>query len=379
MHFRNSLVVLLMSIRQSQEPSNMSFKFLATELLLHIFRSCASVSDVINLSSSCRRFRHVFNQSNKLQTLTDLVELEFGPLEDLIQIVTQNSSQPAHLIRTATINIALLEQAVKIGRIAQKWEVIYPVKKWKADYEDRRSLTGEECYRLRRALYRLWLYHRAFHIHLYDRFSRDLRHIITERAQLLHNWSTTELAEIEDLRLIICDVVRNHICPSNSAIQRKFCKRYPGNSHQLTFNTHWNAQDQSSTNLNGVFDMRNANNLFFYTSPSSSLVDSSLRYRSNFRNDIFHDPGFEGWGDEIPHYYVVQDMMKLDPGQVLWLREHAPLKEQVEAYVHSLGDWFRDNGETFGDTYEWVMKERGTDLEELRMAVVDRVIGIVCE
>ena len=69
--------------------------------------------------------------------------------------------------------------------------------------------------------------------------------------------------------------------------------------------------------------------------------------------------------------------MKLDPGQVLWLREYAPLKEQVEAFVLSLGEWFQNNGETFGETLEWVMKERGDDIEELRSAISDREVGIV--
>lgn len=71
--------------------------------------------------------------------------------------------------------------------------------------------------------------------------------------------------------------------------------------------------------------------------------------------------------------------MKLDPGQILWLRDHALLKEQVEEYVCSLGDWFRDNGETFGDTLEYVMNERGLDAGELRSAVVDRDMGIVLD
>ena len=68
--------------------------------------------------------------------------------------------------------------------------------------------------------------------------------------------------------------------------------------------------------------------------------------------------------------------MKLDPCQVLWLCDHAPLKKQVEDYVYSLGDWFRDNGETFGDTLEWVMKERGDDIADFRAAIDDQLIGI---
>ena len=70
-------------------------------------------------------------------------------------------------------------------------------------------------------------------------------------------------------------------------------------------------------------------------------------------------------------------MLKLDPGQILWLRDHALLKEQVEEYVWSLGEWFRNNGETFGDTLEFVMNERGLEVGELRSAVAGRDMGIV--
>ncbi|PYH57966.1 Brix-domain-containing protein [Aspergillus niger CBS 101883] len=263
----------------------MPFHQLATELLLHIFRSCESVADVMNLAMTCRRLHTVFHRSNKLQILVDVAESELGPLDDIIQI----------------------------------------------------------------------------------------------RAQLLHNWSTAELAEIEDVRLIIGDIVQNHICPSNGTIQRKFRKRYPESNHQLTFNIHLNYPSSSSpAGATSLFEKDlNPAEQYFHTAHPSNFTESPAKYKSRFRNDYFHDPGSEGWGDEIPHYYVVQDMLKLDPGQVIWLREHAPLKEQVETYVRSFGDWFRDNGETFGDTLEWVMKERGDDIDEFRAAIAEREVGVV--
>ncbi|KAF5866161.1 hypothetical protein ETB97_000695 [Aspergillus alliaceus] len=357
----------------------MSLTLLATELLLHVFHSCETISDILNLASTCRRLRIVFTQSNKLQIFADIAEREFGPLDEIIQLVTQNASQPAHLKRTAPLTDSLLKQIVQAGRVAQKWETIYPVKKWKADYENRRSLTDDERFRLRRAIYRLWLYHRAFHNRTHDRFGRHLPHVVTERAQLLHNWSTQELADIEDVRLIITDIVQNHICPSNGTIQRKFRKRYPESHHQLAFNIHLNyPAPNNPLGSSGLFDKSpDSVSQYYHTAHPGHSAESPAKYRSRFRNDFFHDPGSEGWGDEIPHYYVVQDMMKLDPGQVLWLREHAPLKEQVESYVQSLGEWFRDNGETFGDTFEWVMNERGDDIEEFRAAISDREVGIV--
>ena len=224
---------------------------------------------------------------------------------------------------------------------------------------------------MRRAVFRLWLYHRAFHTRGFDRFSRGLLGVILERGMLLHNWSTAELAEMEDVRSVMAEVVRGHICPSNGTIERKFKKRFPSaqGTDQLVFNFRPSAAEVNAMAFGSFVGDH------FYTTPHS--LESPAKYRSRFRNDLAHDPGYEGWGDEIPHYYVVQDMMKLDPGQVLWLREHAPLKEQVEAYVASLGEWFRDNGETFGDTLSWVMDERGENIAELRACIEDREMGVI--
>ncbi|KAL4929223.1 Brix-domain-containing protein [Aspergillus undulatus] len=363
-----STVIMPKSLNSSDSPKG--------GLLLHIFRSCNTISDAINLAAACRRFHNVFNRSNKVQFLMDVAKMEFGPVDDIIQIATHNTSQPAHLFRMAPLTESLLRQVVRIGRAAQKWETIYPVKKWKVDYENRRSLSDEERFRLRRAIYRLWLYHCAFHRREYDRYSRSLRNVVVERAQLLHNWSTSELAEIEDMRLVIADVVQNHICPSNGTIQRKFRKRYPESNHQLLFNVHLNYPPQHTLTPYGFHDPDADPDQYIHATHSLTFTNSSSKYRSRFRNDIFHEPGSEGWGDEIPHYYVVQDMMKLDPAQVLWLRENCPLKDQVETFVLSLGDWFRDNGETFGDTLDWVIRERGEDMEEFRGAIAERELGV---
>lgn len=368
----------------------MNLSDLPTELLLQIYRASSSVSDVLHLASTNRRLRHVFGSSSKISILMNVADTEFGPMHDIIQLITQNASQPAHLIRVAPQSDALLRQVLQIGRVAQKWEAIYPLKKWKSDYESRRLLTDEERFRLRRAIYRLWLYNRAFHTSQYDRFTRRMRSIVVERAQLLHNWSTWELAEIEDARMVVQDVVQNHICPSNGSIQRKFHKRYPENTNPLSFNIHLNYRPERSNLATGSYfgllqdNPPNHDTIFHNHYSSSNATSSSLYSRTKtstfaakLRTDLFHDPGQEGWGDEIPHYYIVQDMLKLDPGQVLWLRDHAPLKDDVESYIHSLGDWFRNNGETFVDTLIWVMNERGEDAEGVKLAIEEYEMGIV--
>jgi len=343
----------------------MLFEDLATELVIHIFHSCDAIADALNLSSTCQHFRKILAGSQRLPILYQAAEAQFGPLEDAIQLVTHNASQPAHLLRSVPFSIALLKQVIEVGRVAKKWEDIYPAKKWKYNFEDRRLLTTSERHALRRAVYRLWLYSRAFHNARYSRITRMHRPIVLERVELLHNWTTPELAEMEDVRLVIREVLQNHICPSNGTIQRKFQKRFPESDQQLLFNIHLNYPPPPS-----------AFQAHFH---STHQINSSPRFSTKYQSTAWHEPGAEGWGDEIPHYYVVEDMLKLDPGQIIWLRENAPLKGMVEGFVRGLGEWFENNGETFGQTLEWVLRERAEDAEDLKEAIREGELGIVGE
>jgi hypothetical protein len=356
----------------------MLFEFLATELVSHIFFSLTEVTDVLALSSTCRRFRHIYASSQKLAILESVAETQFGPLQDLTQLLTHNASQPAHIIRSVPFSIALLKQIVHAGRIAEKWCNLYPFKKWKYTYESRRLLTEDERHRVRRAVYRLWLYSRAFHNAEHPRELRSNKLSIQKRAALLHNWDTYELAEIADVHAVLREVVQNNICPSNGTISRKFKKRYPdSNDHHLVFNIHLNYPSPAPT--------LPAHNPFTSNVTSSTPQGhfyNSQTYNSRYASSKFHshrDVGAEGWGDDIPHYYVVEDMLKLDPEQIMWLKENAPLKGMVVSYVKSLGEWFDNNGETWGQTLEWVLDERGEDVGEFLGAVADGKLGVALQ
>jgi hypothetical protein len=73
--------------------------------------------------------------------------------------------------------------------------------------------------------------------------------------------------------------------------------------------------------------------------------------------------GAVGWGDPVKHYYIIEDMLKLDPRAVLWLYDH-PQKYQVESYLSSLGEWFSNNGDTFSETLACVLEGREADLAD---------------
>ncbi|KAI5290279.1 hypothetical protein KEM54_001987 [Ascosphaera aggregata] len=431
----------------------MSLLELPLELQIHIYRFCTSIGDVLNLSLTCHHLYHAYNSSSKLTILYNAAQHQFGPIHDIIQMITQNPSQPAPSTREAPLSISLLEQIVRAGHVAKKWEAIYPFKKWKHDYECRRYLSIDEGCACRRAVYRLWLYARSFHNSRYTRYTRRFPLVVRERARLLHNWSTAELAEMEDVRLVMRDVVKTHVCPSTATVMQKFKKRFPegldgrrgrlaamqslhpelrlenrypssavrwplgpesvslrnggsgygdsgGHYHQHHQHHHHHHHqngggggggsggdseaDDEHENGHDMEELR----LFPPRQRESPFVDSysyvpvaaaaaaaaaaatttarSNKYTTLLNLSLYHDPEFEGWGDDVGNYYIVEDMMKLDPAQIIYLREHAPLKGQVLNYVTGLGEWFENNGETFGETFEYVVeKERGESLSEI--------------
>ena len=112
-----------------------------------------------------------------------------------------------------------------------------------------------------------------------------------------------------------------------------------------------------------------------------SRLSSAKPVLSNHNNVVM-----EGWGDEIAHYYVVEDMLKLNPGQLMHLFDSVTgfngdctvcgSKSMVESYVAGLGDWLENNGETLAETIGFVVGERGGDVTELKEFVEAGWAGI---
>lgn len=107
----------------------------------------------------------------------------------------------------------------------------------------------------------------------------------------------------------------------------------------------------------------------------------------------------EGFGDEIGHYYVIEDMLKLDPATLLFLRDKIAAssstrpqassmrsaKALIESCIQALGvgggDWFVNNGETFAESCRQVVSKRddapgGIDWEEFREALERGYLGV---
>jgi hypothetical protein len=325
---------------------------LPAETILGIYRECFSVHDVLNLSQACKRLHALLPPSQKLSVLLSVAEAHAGPIFDIIQLLTVNDVQAAHEIRHPSISYTLLRDILAVSRTAQEWQEIYPRKKWDDKYTDRRVLNSAEQYSLRQAIYRLWLYSRAFHNCNHPRDTRMHQAMVTQRCRLLRTWSTEELAEIEDFRNVMRSVLDSTILGEED-LQWELEPALPGR-YQLS-------APASRAHLRSATTFKNA----FHTSSDC---------RGFIRQDRadMHDRM-----DEITRFYILEDLMKLDPEQVLWFREIAYLNLQVPDYIAPVGEeWFMNNGETFAETLEKVWLDRGENPDEIRSLIASGELGI---
>lgn len=370
----------------------MPFEDLATELLLQILFCCNSVQDVFALALTCRRLFLVLS-SDPLPILYRAAEAQLGPLTDAIRVATFTASRPVHLRSPSPPqSIALLARLLPIGRFANRLVDIYPSQKWRGSAsDDRRLLTSVEAQRLRRALYRLWLYSLAFHNSPHERETRQRRRIVKSRAALLRAWNNGELAEMLDVHEILRSLVAFYICPSNGTVLRRFHERYPNDPKP----------DLITMRLKDGTLIRRSEGCYFGYQEGG--VWGTRRFCVN-RDSL------QGWGTADQHYYIVEDMLKLEPGDIVWLYDYITLptprpitgtspraiddnfhvcenthpepedeatKCQIDATVTR--EWFQNNGQTFVETMELVVGERGErgDMAWLKHAVAEGEEGIV--
>lgn len=139
-------------------------------------------------------------------------------------------------------------------------------------------------------------------------------------------------------------VLELHVCPSNGTIIRRHKERYG----EMPIVSHFHQKLPRCGN--------NAYTRSTKTQPTEA---------------------WEGWGDDVSHYYVVEDMLKLHPGQLMGLYDFVvdgkgkrdmmdwmaleSRKAAVEAFIAGLGEWFDNNGETLGETVRFVTGERGEE------------------
>lgn len=339
----------------------MGLQDLASELIDHIYNNLSTVTDVINLSLTCHRFHTLLRNTRKLDILFGAADRDFGPIDDIKMIVTHNNTQPAHIKRDPPMSYPLLSQIITVGNIGKRFQQLYPSRRWDKDFINRRALTNDEARRVRRALYRYWLYCEAFHNIFYRRTDRLVRATIEERCKLLRNWPTQDLVEIADVHNIIEDILTSQICPTDGMVRARIGK-------DAVF-IQWHSALISEPRS------RYRQDQFQLTSLLHSVHDEDC--------DLGLPPNqarttkMEGWGDEVSQYHIVQSMLKLNPSQIIWLHDHATYKWQVQHLIQELGDdWFWNNGQTFSDTWSIVLHARGLDVDEIRDGILDGVLGV---
>lgn len=349
----------------------MALSNLPNEITVQILQSCSSISDVLALAATCRHLRTVLNSpSNRLTTLYEVAEAQFGPLEEAIRVLTFNDSQPAHVVRpTPPRSLPLLEQILELGHVANAWADMYPMKKWRKEESVlRRLLTPMERRHLRRACYRIALYSLAYHTQDYPTTTRRSPAIIRERAALIRPWSTRELAEMMDLQAVLRRTIQSSIAPSNQKVAKIQQRK-----HRDCF------AFQQAKNPRSKVLMQYGH----YLAPLSQ-IPKFVRAQE----DIYGTS--QGWGDEDVHCYVLDDMLKLTPSQLMDLFSTVVTtagsyqlgkytKEWVEAFVYQVdgGDgWFEHNGQTLGETIQGVIEDRGDEIADVQKGIDDGWFGI---
>ena len=266
--------------------------------------------------------------------MADLTNFWTGPLSEAIRLVTHNSTELVHvLLPDPPQSLSLLKPLLSVGYTANTLLNVYPAQKWHGCASpSRRFLNSTEAWRLRRALYRLWLYSNAFHNYEFCAHQRNQPHIVRMRAALLRPWSTAELAEMLDVQNILRSLLAYYVCPSNGTALTQYRERYACDPIYIS--------RPSETRTQPVIDG----------------IEDPSEYPS-FAGNRFHDTA--GLWDGISS-------------------RHSTYEDRVRIFVNRGGvDWFNNNGQTFGETMQFVMNERGEVMEALRQDVEEGIIGVV--
>jgi hypothetical protein len=378
-----------------------TFASLPAELHYQVFDSLETIQDVLALSSTCHGLRKLYTSTRQLPMLVAAAERQHGPFEDAARLVTHSPSRPPLAPRAgaAAPSLALVAQVHRVGAVANRWADVYPVKKWHANYLDRRELTRAERARLRRAVYRLWLFAAAFN----SPDAAPARYGAAAaggeaRAAFMRRWTTVELLEMADVRCVMRDAIAQNVCPSNAAVARKYLARHEGDPDAgggLVFNLGSLSSGGGYGGSSSFFDPPRAiagrgkawvGGL--PTPPSDDDHDdgafySSATHRAQQRHETWAaslrrgggagaEAGAEGWGDGAAHERAVAAVLKLDPGAILWLKERKMRRADVLRWLGELGGgggggggWFDRCRDTCGEALEQVLAERRVgDVEE---------------
>ncbi|EFQ32930.1 F-box domain-containing protein [Colletotrichum graminicola] len=117
--------------------------------------------------------------------------------------------------RSVTLVDRDLGRLLKYCLVARRWEELFPQLHWFTTPEDCRQLSAAEKHKLRRALYRWWLYAFYFHGELPRPRSGQPEPFVNDvRTSHMRLYPTCELMEIRDLFMSMKNLVRHYIYPN---------------------------------------------------------------------------------------------------------------------------------------------------------------------
>ncbi|KAI9744241.1 MAG: hypothetical protein M1818_002393 [Claussenomyces sp. TS43310] len=306
---------------------------LPLELIQKIFKECPDIATVISLARVSKKYYAALHGTQKLSIFNAVINVQFAPLGEAIQLVTYNDSEPAHQQRSPAISMALVKQIVKIGNVANQWVEIYPMLRWRSDTTYRRVLRPHEVLRFRRALYRIWLYGKAFHSPSY--LSRDedppMSSTKDDRLTFFRRYSDDHIIEISEVHDVFHEMLHNDICPSNAIMMARYAQAAPG-------------QDP----------------LFFGTYETFRLTNGRRAERLLENVSVLDLPrnlAREAWGSRQAQKSIVLDLLKLTPDELLYLRDLGGKLSRIE-YLSQLDPLFHNSRATLKDALEAVFAER---------------------
>jgi hypothetical protein len=345
----------------------MALQHLAPELLVRIFESLSSISDIINLSLACRYFYDVLPKAQKLALFFAAVDATDGPVEDIIQLLTQNNAQALYVRRTPPLSFALFSQVTVVARVARRYVDLYPNSRWTdAASMNRRFLDAHEARKLRRAVYRMWSYAKAFHQDVSIRLATVDPAVKLARLQLLRTWSNNELFELEDFRGILEQLLATEICPTDGEVY----SRVPQDAQAFQISLQYPHLRPVSTHMPAFSDLFHSTVNTAASNPSIKPTIQELRTRH-----------MSGWGSDLQSFYLINSFLKFTPAQILWLYDNAVYRPDVEKFIEE-----QTHDPCFFETGSWLFQDwvsvllaRGVDVQRAREDIWDGKAGIVRE
>lgn len=226
-----------------------------SELLLKIMESCATVSDLSNLSRTCQHLHAVYKLHQK-PTLTSVCDNHFGPL-DLAVSMTRYRLGPREDIPTPITHSEIQALVCHDRMVTRQFERTYA----EHHLAPGARLTDIQKRRLRSGLYRISIFLDRFQRLQFfpdvkcdfgipddddanfreeeeeEKPRRPVIQELPEYAKWLMELSTDELLELEDTRLLIVQVMRNLYPRGYRSDIQTWINRLPYSILQSSLNT----------------------------------------------------------------------------------------------------------------------------------------------